>query len=100
MRYLPIFREDLAEVVSYIRDTLQNPFAANGLVDDVEAAILERSQNPDAFEQYHSPKERKYPYYRIYVNNFVVYYVVIPGETKIMEMRRFLYNRRDRNSIV
>ena len=100
IRYLPIFRNDLNEAVNYIRNTLQNPKVANDLVDDVEKAILQRSENPDAFEQYRSLKERRFPYYRIYVKNFVIYYVVIPGQVKTMEMRRFLYNRRNRGAIV
>ena len=52
LKYLPIFREDLLEAVSYIRETLQNPIAANNLVDDVEEAILTRSKIPESFEQY------------------------------------------------
>ena len=59
---------------------------------DVEAAILERLDNPLAFEPYPSVKKRKFPYYRIYVRNYVIYYVVI-GE--VMEVRRFLYRARD-----
>ena len=45
----------------------------------------------ESFEPYRSLRERRYPYYRIYVKNFVVYYVVIDdeGEDKIMEVRRF-----------
>lgn len=33
-------------------------------------------------------KREKYPYYRIYVKNYVIYYVVIDdeGEDKIMEI--------------
>jgi cytidylate kinase len=55
----------------------------------------------EKFEKFHSKRERKYPYYRIYVKNFVVYYVVIDDENgKIMEVRRFLYNRQDRDNIV
>ena len=43
----------------------------------------------------------KVTYYRIYVKNFTVYYDVIPmGDRKIMEVRRFLYNRQDRDRIV
>lgn len=51
----------------------------------------------ETFEPYSSLKERHYPYYRIYVRNFIVYYVVIDdeGEDKIMEVRRFLHNRQD-----
>ena len=100
LRYLPIFRSDLIEAVNYIRYTLQNPKAANDLIDDVESAILKRSENPEAFEKYHSLKERKYPYYSIYVKNYVVYYVVIDGDIKIMEIRRFLYNKRNRATII
>ena len=45
-------------------------------------------------EELHNEKAANY---RIYVKNFVVYYVVIDdeGEDKIMEVRRFLYNKQD-----
>ena len=100
LRYLPIFRDDLLEAITYIRDTLQNNKAANDLVDAVEKAIVERSTILESFEPYQSVKERKHLYYRIYVNNYVVYYVVIHEEQTIMEMRRFLYNKRNRDTIV
>ena len=45
-RYLPIFQSDLFEIIEYIRDTLQNPVAADNLLDEVEHAILKRSENP------------------------------------------------------
>ena len=66
--------------------------AANKLIDDVENAIIKRSSCAESFEPYHSVKERKYPYYRIYVGNYVVYYVVIDD---VMEVRRILYNKRN-----
>ena len=61
-----------------------------------ETAILERLDNPLAFEPYPSIKKRKFPYYRIYVRNYVIYYVVI-GE--VMEVRRFLYGARDTGQV-
>lgn len=99
LRYLPVFCEDLEEKVVYIAEKLKNPQAANDLLDLVETAVLDRLPYAEAFEPYHSLKERKYPYYRIYVKNFVVYYVVIDdeGPQKIMEVRRFLYNRQNRD---
>jgi len=101
LRYLPLFYEDMYEKVTYIRKKLLNPEAADNLIDAVEEAILERLPNCESFEPYHSMKEREYPYYRIYVKNFTVYYVVIPmDDRKIMEVRRFLYNRQDRDRIV
>lgn len=62
------------------------------MIDDVETAILERLNNPLAFEPYPSAKNRDYSYYRIYVRNYVVYYVVIDD---VMEVRCLMYNGRD-----
>lgn len=88
LRYLPLFYEDLEEKLLYIARNLRNPEAAGNLLDKIEAAVLERLSFAEAFEQYHSVRERIYPYYRIYVDNFVVYYVVIGT---VMEVRRLLY---------
>lgn len=100
LRYLPLFYEELEEKVVYIAEKLKNPQVAKELLDSVELAILNRLPEAEAFEPYHSLKERKYPYYRIYVKNFVVYYVVIDdeGSEKIMEVRRFLYNKQKRDA--
>ncbi|MBP3426854.1 MAG: type II toxin-antitoxin system RelE/ParE family toxin [Clostridia bacterium] len=92
LRFLPLFEEDLIQIVDYITDQLQNPQAADALVDAVQRAIQERTTCAEAFEPYHSAKERQYPYYRIYVRNYTIYYVVI-GD--VMEVRRILYNKRD-----
>ena len=102
LRYLPLFYEDLEQKVVYIAENLKNPKAANDLIDAVEKAILERLPVAESFEQYESMKERRYPYYRIYVKNFVVWYVVIDdeGDDKIMEVRRFLYNKQDRDNLL
>ena len=84
LRYLPIFEQDLINTANYITNVLKN--------EDVESAILERLDNPVAFEPYRSVKKRDHPYYRIYVRNYVVYYVVI-GD--VMEVRRLIYGARD-----
>ena len=76
LRYLALFYEDLEQKIVYIAKNLHNEKAANELLDAVERAILERQPVAEAFEPYHSMKERRYPYYRIYVKNFVVWYVV------------------------
>lgn len=92
LRFLPLFEDDLNEIVDYITYRLRNPAAADRLVDDVETAILERLPCAESFEPFHSARERQYPYYRIQVRNFTVFYVVIGN---IMEVRRILYNRRN-----
>lgn len=99
LRYLPLFYKDLEQKVDYIVEILQNKEAAKELIDLVENAILDRLPMAESFEPYHSAKERRYTYYRIYVKNFVIWYVVIDdeGKDKIMEVRRFLYNKQDQN---
>lgn len=101
LRYLPLFYQDLEQKVTYIAEQLQNVKAANDLIDAVENAILQRQPVAEAFEPYHSLKERRYPYYRIYVKNYVIWYVVInDGSSKTMEIRRFLYNKQDMETLL
>ncbi|MCM1468573.1 MAG: type II toxin-antitoxin system RelE/ParE family toxin [Alistipes sp.] len=102
LRYLPLFYDDFEEKITYIADKLLNPKAANNLIDAVEQAIMERLPVAEAFEPYRSQRDRKNLYYRIYVGNYVVYYVVIDGEgaDKIMEIRRFLYKGQDYGSLL
>lgn len=72
LRYLSLFYEDLEQKETYKSETLYNV------------------------------KKRRYKYYRIYVKNFVIYYVVIDdvGSKKIMEVRRFLYNKQDYEQLI
>ena len=56
LRYLPIFEQDLNNTVNYIANVLKNEDAALRLINDVEAAILKRLNNPVSFEPYHSVK--------------------------------------------
>jgi hypothetical protein len=102
LRYLPLFREELETAVMYIANRLGNPTAAGNLLDNVEKAILERLENnPEGYEPVPSKKKRDYPYYRIYVNNYIVYYVVIPEKNeRIMEVRRFTHTLQNRDNIL
>ncbi len=102
LSYLPLFYEDLDEKVTYIAEKLKNPKAANDLLDRVESAIMERLPLAESFEPYHSVRERRYSYYRIYVDNYIIYYVVIDDNPHdlVMEVRRFLYNGQNRDNMV
>lgn len=102
LSYLPLFYEDLDEKVSYIAEKLKNPKAANDLLDKVEKAIMERLSMAESFEPYHTVQERRYSYYRIYVDNYIIFYVVIDDnpDDLVMEVRRFLYNGQNRDNMV
>ena len=93
LRYLPLFYEELEHDVIYIASNLSN------LLVDVEAAIFKRLKDgPEMFEKVPSRKDRKHPYYRIYVRNYIIYYVVFEENgKKIMEVRRFRNSREDRS---
>ena len=95
--YLPLFEKDLSEAVDYITIKLKSPQAALKLIDKVEKAILKRLSSPEAFEPFISKKRRNDKYYRIYVNNFTVFYVII---NNTMEVRRFIYSKRQLDELI
>ena len=98
LRYLPVFYDDLSNAVEYIRDVLKNPKAAENLINKVETAILKRSNCAESFEPYPSTRNRENPYYAIYVDNYIIFYVVL--NHKIMEVRRFLYKGQNKDKIL
>ena len=101
LSYLPLFYEDLNSTITYISDVLENPQAASELLDETEAAIKKRLPEADKYHVYNSPRKRPDPYYMIPVKNFMVFYVVIETDTeKIMEIRRFLYKRRNIGKLI
>lgn len=97
LRYLPKYEEDLNGIVDYIAYKLHSPDSVMNLINKIENAILERLRCPLSFEPFQSNRKRKYSYYRIYVDNFVVYYVVIQD---VMEVRRVLYKGRNVDKLI
>ena len=101
LRFLSTFYDDLEEIVLYLCDQLDNPVAAESLVKQIDVAIYKRLNNPESYEKYVPSVYLQYPYYRIYVKNYVIYYVVKQDETeKIMEVRRILYAGRNRDKYI
>ena len=97
LSFLPLFEQDLNEIVVYITANLQNPSAAERLVDDIEATVYKRLEAPLSFAPFRSSKKRPHPYYRINVRNFSVFYVVIDDT---MEVRRVLYSKRNLDKLL
>ena len=97
LSFLPLFEQDLNEIVYYITANLQNPSAAERLVDDIEATVYKRLEAPLSFAPFRSSKKRPHPYYRINVRNFSVFYVVIDDT---MEVRRVLYSKRNLDKLL
>lgn len=97
LSFLPLFEADLIEITDYISNNLNNPEVALRLVDDIEIAINRRLETPLAFAPYPTSKNRPYPYYRINIRNFSVFYVVIDDT---MEVRRVLYAKRNIDNLL
>lgn len=98
IEYLPSFIQELEKIMYYITDILENPKAAETLLSNIDKAIIDRSINPESYEKYRSGKNRKYIWYRIYVEKYIVFYTVI--DNNIMEIAHILYNRRDFNKLM
>jgi len=97
LNYLPSFYKDLDEITNYISNKLDNKIAAINLLDDIESEIYKRQLNPESFEKYKSSKKRKNTYYKIYVKNYTIFYIV---KKNTMEIRRVLYSRRNFNNLI
>jgi plasmid stabilization system protein ParE len=96
-KILPLFEHDLNAITDYIAYRLRNPDAADHLIDAVEKAIYERLPMAESFEPYHGIAEREFPYYRIKVNNYIIFYVVIDS---VMEVRRIFYIKRNMKKLL
>lgn len=94
---LPLFESDMLEAITYITEVLNNPAAASKLINETEKAIYKRLDAPLSFPPYKSKRSRSDVYYRIFVGNFTVFYVV---KDNVMEVRRFIYSRRNIENIL
>ena len=79
-------------IIDYIKNKLENVIAASNLLDEIYEEISKRAYNPHDYEKYKSNRNRKIEYYKIYVKNYVIFYVV---RDNIMEVRRILYKKRN-----
>ncbi len=95
--FLPLFYEDLDKIMDYIIHKLNNEIAAKNLLDKIEREIEVRANSSAQYEKYKSSKNRKMIYYRIYVNNYTIFYTI---KDKTMEVRRILYSRRNFKKLI
>ena len=98
LRYLPIAKQDLSDAISFIVNEFQNPIAAENILNKIEKAIMDRLEDgPESFAIWPSTKKREYPYRRINVGNYTVWYVVIYN---IMEIRRIQPSSRNEENFL
>lgn len=59
LKYLPLAKQDLTEIIEYIQNNLQNPIAAENILNKIENAILDRLDFPESFAIWESKKNKK-----------------------------------------
>lgn len=95
--YSATFINQFNNILRYFVYELKNKIAAENFYNEVITQIEKRSYNPGSYEKYISNKKRKDIYYRIYIKNFIVFYVV---KDVVMEVRRILYSKRNFDKFV
>ena len=66
---LPLFESDMLEAITYITEVLNNPSAAERLIDETEKAIYRRLVSPLSFSPYKS-KSREMMYITVFFWQF------------------------------
>lgn len=94
---LPIAVKDLENISEYISVTLQNPVAANKLIDEFEKAFENLGEFPYSRALY-SPTFSKminnFEYRKLFVKNYIAFYYVDENR-KTVVVSRVIYARRD-----
>ena len=97
IKYSSTFISQFNSILKYIVHNLKNRIAAENFYYEVINELEKRSENPEGFEKYISTQKRKNTYYRIYVKNYTIFYVV---KENTMEVRRILYSRRNFDKLI
>lgn len=95
--YTATFIKQFDNISKYFVYKLKNKIAAEKFYDEVVTEIEKRSENPESFEKYKSSRKRKNTYYRIYVKNYTIFYVV---KDNVIEIRRIYYSQRNFENLI
>ena len=97
IKYLPTFIYQLNNILYHLTYVLKNKNAAERFREEVIEKIEKRSESPTSFEIFKNSKIEKTNWYRIYVKNYTISYVV---KNDVMEVRRIYYSRRSFEKLI
>lgn len=97
LKYLPLAKRDLENIISYIVDTLKAPKAAMDLVDALDNSIFRLQQFPYACMVYQPIEPLEAEYRVLPIENYLVFYVVTEQE---VEIHRIVYAKMDIKNIL
>jgi plasmid stabilization system protein ParE len=90
---------DIDATYDYIAERLENPKAAEKLMDELWHKVDTIVKNPLFRPLVHEPELAVMGFRSIKVKNFVIYYIA-DEEKQHVKIVRFLYNRRDWTNIL
>ena len=88
IKYLPLAKNDLSNIVDYIIDILKAPKAALDLVDAFESSISRLAKFPYSCRVYRPIQQLDAEYRILSVKNYIVFYLVTEHE---VEIHRIVY---------
>ena len=94
--YLPIAEGDILDAVEYIAYKLDNPSAAEMLLDELDKTVERIARFPYSSELYRTDRPMRKEIRMVSVKNYVLYYTVT-DET--VEIQRLIHGRRDRSHL-
>jgi len=97
IRYLPLARKDLNDIMFYIADHLKAPKAAMNLLDVLEESIFRLEQFPYSCKVYQPIKTLDAEYRLLPVKNYAIFYVV---NEQTVEIHRIVYAKMDLSKLI
>ena len=85
---------DIAEAARYIAKELQNPAAADKLLDDIANAVVSLEKMPKRHALVKNDHLASLGFRFLPVHNYLIFYIIREGK-KYVTIERFLHNRRD-----
>ncbi|MBR0313141.1 MAG: type II toxin-antitoxin system RelE/ParE family toxin [Oscillospiraceae bacterium] len=94
--YLPIAEDDILAAVEYIAYKLDNPSAAEALLDELDKTVERVARFPYSSELYRTDRPMRKEIRMVSVKNYVLYYAVTE---ETVEMQRLIHRRRDKTQL-
>ena len=94
--YLPIAEDDILAAVEYIAYKLDNPSAAEALLDELDKTAERVAQSPYSSGLYRTDRPMRKEIRMVSVKNYVLYYAVTE---ETVEIQRLIHGRRDRTQL-
>ena len=99
LEFLPIARQDIADIARYISHELLSPMAAEKLVDEMIEAAERLTDFPHINAVHQTIKPLKNEYRKLIVKNYIMFYWINEKEKRVI-IARVDYGRRDYDKLL